>query len=388
MRRIESRSNPLIVATGKLASKKYREETRTFFFEGAHLLEEYLRFGHIPRTVFMMDDAERKYATLLSGVPDTAIVSVPENVFSKLSTEQAPQGILTVSDYLDDVRIVSHADQTPSRVLLLQSVRDNGNVGTVIRTAAALNWTVVLSEDCADVYASKTVRATMGALFANGVCICKDPVAYVRSFATVRRRTFAAALYLRGAGASPEYARTFFEEEFENYKAKFEEAGITYFYTLIDDAVARVIRSKGGFIWACKNYDGDVMSDMVSTAFGSLAMMTSVLVSPDGKYEYEAAHGTVTRHYYRHLKGEETSTNPIATIYAWSGALRKRGEMDNLADLMHFADNLEGACIDTLMDGIMTKDLTGLVVPGTKVEAVNSIDFIKAIRARLEKRLA
>ncbi|MBE6701940.1 MAG: NADP-dependent isocitrate dehydrogenase [Ruminococcaceae bacterium] len=191
---------------------------------------------------------------------------------------------------------------------------------------------------------------------------------------------------------SKQYDQTFkliFQEIYDNeYKAKFEEAGITYFYTLIDDAVARVIRSKGGFIWACKNYDGDVMSDMVSTAFGSLAMMTSVLVSPDGKYEYEAAHGTVTRHYYRHLKGEETSTNPIATIYAWSGALRKRGEMDNLADLMHFADNLEGACIDTLMDGIMTKDLTGLVVPGTKVEAVNSIDFIKAIRARLEKRLA
>ena len=130
------------------------------------------------------------------------------------------------------------------------------------------------------------------------------------------------------------------------------------------------------------------MSDMVSTAFGSLAMMTSVLVSPDGKYEYEAAHGTVTRHYYRHLKGEETSTNPIATIYAWSGALRKRGEMDGLAALVNFADQLEGACIDTLLDGIMTKDLTGLVVPGTKVEAVNSIDFIKAIRARLEKRLA
>ena len=191
---------------------------------------------------------------------------------------------------------------------------------------------------------------------------------------------------------SKQYDQTFkliFQEIYDNeYKAKFEEAGITYFYTLIDDAVARVIRSKGGFIWACKNYDGDVMSDMVSTAFGSLAMMTSVLVSPDGKYEYEAAHGTVTRHYYRHLKGEETSTNPIATIYAWSGALRKRGEMDGLAALVNFADQLEGACIDTLMDGIMTKDLTGLVVPGTKVEAVNSIDFIKAIRARLEKRLA
>ena len=191
---------------------------------------------------------------------------------------------------------------------------------------------------------------------------------------------------------SKQYDQTFkliFQEIYDNeYKAKFEAAGITYFYTLIDDAVARVIRSKGGFIWACKNYDGDVMSDMVSTAFGSLAMMTSVLVSPDGKYEYEAAHGTVTRHYYRHLKGEETSTNPIATIYAWSGALRKRGELDGLADLVSFADHLDGACVDTLMDGIMTKDLVGLVIPGTKTRAVNSIDFIKAIRERLEKRLA
>ena len=191
---------------------------------------------------------------------------------------------------------------------------------------------------------------------------------------------------------SKQYDQTFkliFQEIYDNeYKAKFEEAGITYFYTLIDDAVARVIRSKGGFIWACKNYDGDVMSDMVSTAFGSLAMMTSVLVSPDGNYEYEAAHGTVTRHYYRHLKGEETSTNPIATIYAWSGALRKRGEMDGLTDLVRFADALEGACMDTLLDGIMTKDLVGLVVPGTKATAVNSIDFIKAIRERLEARLA
>ena len=191
---------------------------------------------------------------------------------------------------------------------------------------------------------------------------------------------------------SKQYDQTFkliFQEIFDNeYKAKFEKAGITYFYTLIDDAVARVIRSKGGFIWACKNYDGDVMSDMVSTAFGSLAMMTSVLVSPDGNYEYEAAHGTVTQHYYRYRRGEQTSTNPIATIYAWSGALRKRGELDGLADLVRFADELEGACIDTLTDGIMTKDLVGLVVPGTKAEAVNSLDFIKAIRARLEKRLA
>ena len=190
---------------------------------------------------------------------------------------------------------------------------------------------------------------------------------------------------------SKQYDQTFkliFQEIYDNdYKEVFEAAGIEYFYTLIDDAVARVIRSEGGFIWACKNYDGDVMSDMVSTAFGSLAMMTSVLVSPDGKYEYEAAHGTVTRHYYRYLKGEDTSTNPMATIYAWTGALRKRGELDELSELVSFADKLEEACIDTLNQGIMTKDLVGLVVEGTKTQAVNSIDFIKAIRANLEKKL-
>ena len=191
---------------------------------------------------------------------------------------------------------------------------------------------------------------------------------------------------------SKKYDQTFkliFQEIFDNeYKAKFDELGITYFYTLIDDAVARVIRSEGGYIWACKNYDGDVMSDMVSTAFGSLAMMTSVLVSPDGNYEYEAAHGTVTRHYYRYLKGEDTSTNPMATIYAWSGALRKRGELDSLPELVAFADKLEEACIDTLNDGIMTKDLVGLVDEGVKAQAVNSIGFIKAIRERLEAKLA
>ena len=190
---------------------------------------------------------------------------------------------------------------------------------------------------------------------------------------------------------SKQYDQTFkliFQEIYDNdYKEAFEAAGIEYFYTLIDDAVARVIRSEGGFIWACKNYDGDVMSDMVSTAFGSLAMMTSVLVSPDGKYEYEAAHGTVTRHYYRYLKGEDTSTNPMATIYAWSGALRKRGELDELSELVAFADKLEAACIETLNQGIMTKDLVGLVVEGTQTKAVNSIDFIKAIRANLEKKL-
>ena len=179
-----------------------------------------------------------------------------------------------------------------------------------------------------------------------------------------------------------------FQALYDNeYKARFEEAGITYFYTLIDDAVARVIRSKGGFIWACKNYDGDVMSDMVSTAFGSLAMMTSVLVSPDGNYEYEAAHGTVTRHYYRYLKGEETSTNPVATIFAWSGAFRKRGEKDGLQDLIKYADKLEAAVLKTLNDGIMTKDLAGLVSEGYPATAVNSSDFIKAIRERLEAML-
>ena len=193
---------------------------------------------------------------------------------------------------------------------------------------------------------------------------------------------------------SKQYDQTFkliFQEIYEEcYKEKFEELGIRYFYTLIDDAVARVIRSEGGFIWACKNYDGDVMSDMVSTAFGSLAMMTSVLVSPDGNYEYEAAHGTVTQHYYRYLRGEETSTNPMATIYAWTGALRKRGELDSLPELIAFADKLEAACIRTLDDGVMTKDLVGLVIPEAKagVKAVNSRQFIAAIRERLEASLA
>ncbi len=174
-----------------------------------------------------------------------------------------------------------------------------------------------------------------------------------------------------------------FAEIYENeYKDAFEKTGITYFYTLIDDAVARVVRSEGGFIWACKNYDGDVMSDMVATAFGSLAMMTSVLVSPDGKYEYEAAHGTVTRHYYRHLKGEETSTNSVATIFAWSGALRKRAELDELPELSAFADRLEKATIDTIESGVMTKDLYLLSTLPEK-RAVNSMEFLDAIAERL-----
>ena len=171
------------------------------------------------------------------------------------------------------------------------------------------------------------------------------------------------------------------------YQNQFDALGIEYFYTLIDDAVARVIRSKGGFIWACKNYDGDVMSDMVSTAFGSLAMMTSVLVSPDGTTEYEAAHGTVTKHYYKHLKGEKTSTNPMATIFAWSGALRKRGELDGLEDLAAFGGKLEEACFDTLNDGIMTKDLVGLVEPGFQAKAVNSEEFLDAVAQRLAAKL-
>ena len=190
---------------------------------------------------------------------------------------------------------------------------------------------------------------------------------------------------------SKKYDHTFkdiFQEIFDaEYKEKFEKAGITYFYTLIDDAVARVIRSEGGFIWACKNYDGDVMSDMVSTAFGSLAMMTSVLVSPDGTTEYEAAHGTVTKHYYKHLKGEQTSTNPMATIFAWTGALRKRGELDGLTELANFADKLEAACFITLNQGTMTKDLVSLVDEGFKTHAVTSAEFIAAIRRNLEAAL-
>ena len=186
---------------------------------------------------------------------------------------------------------------------------------------------------------------------------------------------------------SKKYDHTFkdiFQEIFDaEYKEKFEEAGITYFYTLIDDAVARVMKSEGGYIWACKNYDGDVMSDMVSSAFGSLAMMTSVLVSPEGYYEYEAAHGTVQRHYYKHLKGEETSTNSVATIFAWSGALRKRGELDGNKELMEFADKLEKATIQTIEDGKMTKDLA-LITTLENPVVLNSEGFIKAIREYLD----
>jgi isocitrate dehydrogenase len=189
---------------------------------------------------------------------------------------------------------------------------------------------------------------------------------------------------------SKKYDHTFkdiFQEIYDGeYAEKFKAAGIEYFYTLIDDAVARVMRSEGGYIWACKNYDGDVMSDMISSAFGSLAMMTSVLVSPDGKYEYEAAHGTVQRHYYKHLKGEETSTNSVATIFAWTGALRKRGELDNIPELMDFADKLEKATIKTIEDGKMTKDLA-LITTLKDVTVLNSENFIKAIRATLEEML-
>ena len=189
---------------------------------------------------------------------------------------------------------------------------------------------------------------------------------------------------------SKKYDHTFkdiFQEIFDaEYADKFAAAGIEYFYTLIDDAVARVMKSEGGYIWACKNYDGDVMSDMISSAFGSLAMMTSVLVSPSGVYEYEAAHGTVQRHYYKHLAGEETSTNSVATIFAWTGALRKRGELDNLPDLSAFADKLEKACIDTIESGKMTKDLA-LITELENPTVLNSLDFIKAIRVNLEKML-
>lgn len=189
---------------------------------------------------------------------------------------------------------------------------------------------------------------------------------------------------------SKKYDHTFkdiFQEIFDaEYKEKFDQAGIEYFYTLIDDAVARVMKSEGGYIWACKNYDGDVMSDMVSSAFGSLAMMTSVLVSPEGNYEYEAAHGTVQRHYYKHLKGEETSTNSVATIFAWTGALRKRGELDKNQELQDFADKLEAATIATIENGTMTKDLA-LITTLENVTVVNSQDFILAIRKTLEGML-
>jgi len=186
---------------------------------------------------------------------------------------------------------------------------------------------------------------------------------------------------------SKQYDQTFkliFQRIFdEEYREKFDAAGITYFYTLIDDAVARVMRSEGGFIWACKNYDGDVMSDMISSAFGSLAMMTSVLVSPEGNYEYEAAHGTITRHYYRYLKGEQTSSNPIATIFAWSGALRKRGELDGNTALVQFAGKLEAATLETVESGTMTGDLAGLCGE----TGVTSLEFLQAVRANLEKKL-
>ncbi len=189
---------------------------------------------------------------------------------------------------------------------------------------------------------------------------------------------------------SKKYDHTFkdiFQEIYESeFKAKFEELGLEYFYTLIDDAVARVIRSEGGFIWACKNYDGDVMSDMVATAYGDLSMMTSVLVSPDGCYEYEAAHGTVQRHYYKYLKGEETSTNSIATIFAWTGALRKRGELDGIAELSDFADKLEKACIQTIESGKMTKSLS-LISTCENPTVLDSLGFIKAIRETLDSLL-
>ncbi len=179
-----------------------------------------------------------------------------------------------------------------------------------------------------------------------------------------------------------------FEEEYEGYAQRFNQLGIRYFYTLIDDAVARVMRSEGGFLWACKNYDGDVMSDMISAAFGSLAMMTSVLVSPDGTMEFEAAHGTVTRHYERYLKGEQTSTNPMATIFAWTGALRRRGELDELPELVRFSDLTEEACISVIEQGVMTKDLEALTEPGFSAVSVSSEEFLQAAARRLSEALA
>ena len=181
--------------------------------------------------------------------------------------------------------------------------------------------------------------------------------------------------------------RAIFEEEYEHFRPLFEAQNLSYFYTLIDDAVSRVMRSEGGFIWACKNYDGDVMSDMISSAFGSVAMMSSVLVTPDGKYEFEAAHGTVTRHYYRYLKGEKTSTNPTATIFAWSGALKKRGELDDLPELMAFGTALEEACCDVLYDGKLTGDLARIVSPDTDVTVLTTEELINTIAEKLREKM-
>ena len=181
--------------------------------------------------------------------------------------------------------------------------------------------------------------------------------------------------------------RAVFEEEYEHFRPLFEAQNLRYFYTLIDDAVSRVMRSEGGFIWACKNYDGDVMSDMISSAFGSVAMMSSVLVTPDGKYEFEAAHGTVTRHYYRYLKGEKTSTNPTATIFAWSGALKKRGELDDLPELMAFGTALEEACCDVLYDGKLTGDLARIVSPDTDVTVLTTEELINTIAEKLREKM-
>ena len=217
--------------------------------------------------------------------------------------------------------------------------------------------------------------------------LCPSIESFARSCFTYALDTKQSLWFATKDTISKKYDHTFkdiFQEIFDaEYKEKFDAAGIEYFYTLIDDAVARVMKSKGGFIWACKNYDGDVMSDMLSSAFGSLAMMTSVLVSPKGVYEYEAAHGTVQRHYYKHLKGEETSTNPVATIFAWTGALRKRGELDGNAELQAFADKLEKATIATIENGTMTKDLA-LITELENVTTLNTQDFIKAIRTTLE----
>ena len=217
--------------------------------------------------------------------------------------------------------------------------------------------------------------------------LCPSIESFARSCFTYALDTKQSIWFATKDTISKKYDHTFkdiFQEIFDaEYKEKFDELGIEYFYTLIDDAVARVMKSKGGFIWACKNYDGDVMSDMLSSAFGSLAMMTSVLVSPEGYYEYEAAHGTVQRHYYKHLKGEETSTNPVATIFAWTGALRKRGELDGIQGLSEFADKLEKATIDTIEGGQMTKDLA-LITSMEDVTVLNTENFIKAIRTTLE----
>ena len=303
-----------------------------------------------------------------------------------------------------------HRNETNDQVTI-DSAEATKKYGVAVKCATITpNAARVKEYNLKEMYKSPngTIRAMLDGTVFRAPIIVKGIEPYVKTWKkpiTIARHAYgdvykATEMKVKGPGKaelvytdaiSKKYDHTFkdiFQDIYDKeYADKFKELGIEYFYTLIDDAVARVIRSEGGYIWACKNYDGDVMSDLLATAFGSLSMMTSVLVSPHGYFEYEAAHGTVQRHYYKHLKGEETSTNPIATIYAWTGALRKRGELDNIPALGEFADKLEEACIKTIENGEMTKDLA-LITTLPNPKTLNTQDFIKAVRATLDSLMA